>query len=251
MKEMIQEALARLEDAHNLRVLFACEAGSRAWGFASRDSDYDVRFIFAWPREQYLRVHLPVDHLHEDLPGDLDVSGWDLRKALHHFGKSNASFYEWINSPVVYRDGGLRVQLQRLMPAFFQPRAAAHHYLGLARQLWPQASEGAPLNGKKFLYVLRAALAARWIVTHRAPPPVPFVELLALVEDGALRDEIERLVEAKQAGSEADAFVVGEALRAFLAAARAAGETHAATLPVHPSQNQALDDLFLQTVEQH
>jgi uncharacterized protein len=100
---------------------------------------------------------------------------------LHHFGKSNASFYEWLNSPIVYFDSGLRDELQKLMPNFFQARAGTHHYLGLARQLWPSEVREA-INGKKLLYVLRATLAAQWILLHKSPPPVPFVELLPLEE---------------------------------------------------------------------
>ena len=102
MREEIEYALRALEVETGCRVLHACESGSRAWGFASRDSDWDVRFVFVWPRDSYLRVHLPASTLTRQLPGDLDLSGWDLRMALSHFAKSNASFLEWLGSPMVY-----------------------------------------------------------------------------------------------------------------------------------------------------
>lgn len=240
--QAIEQALCKIEAAQGFRILYACESGSRAWGFASRDSDFDVRYIFVWPRDEYLKVHAPPEHKHDDF-GDLDMTGWELRKALHHFGKSNASFYEWLNSPVVYFDDGLRDELQQLMPQFFQARTGVHHYLGLARQLWPQEA-GESINGKKLLYVLRATLAARWILQHKNPPPVPFNELLSLIEDRALLSEIEQLVEAKKAAIEADALLVSAALREFVIATRAECEEQSRTLAVAPVDFAALDALF-------
>ena len=241
MIETIQQTLREIEEAQGFRVLYACESGSRAWGFASRDSDFDVRYIFVWPRDEYLKVHVPPEHKHDDF-GDLDMTGWDLRKALHHFGKSNASFYEWLHSPVVYFDGGLRDALQQLMPQFFQARTGAHHYLGLSRQLWPQES-GESINGKKLLYVLRATLAAQWILQHQTPPPVPFVELLPLVKDMILLSEIEHLIEAKKAAIEADALPVSQALREFVISTRATNEDKAKSLAMAPVDFAPLDDL--------
>jgi hypothetical protein len=239
--QAIEKALHEIEAAQGFRILYACESGSRAWGFASRDSDFDVRYIFVWPRDEYLKVHVPPEHKHDDF-GDLDMTGWDLRKALHHFGKSNASFYEWLNSPVVYLDDGLRDELQQLMPQFFQARTAAHHYLGLARQLWPQEA-GESINGKKLLYVLRATLAARWSLQHKTAPPVPFSELLPLIPNTALRAEIERLVDAKKDAIEADALPVSAALREFVIATRIDCEEQSKTLAVAPVDFAPLDNL--------
>jgi hypothetical protein len=96
MRKAILRSLTTLEAECGIRVLYACESGSRAWGFASRDSDWDVRFFFVWPQREYLRVQLPADHMHRDLPGNLDITGWALRKALHHAAKSSASVLEWL-----------------------------------------------------------------------------------------------------------------------------------------------------------
>lgn len=202
MKESILGALGALEAETGLRVLYACESGSRAWGFASSDSDWDVRFIFAWPRDAYLRVQAPSTTLTRQLPGDLDISGWELRMALSQFAKSNASFLEWLGSPMVYRQESRFMQaLDALRPRYFQPRAALRHYLGQARSLWPdEAGEAEALNGKKCLYVLRAVLAAQWVAEARTPPPVPFAELMPLVTDPDLRREIDALLRVKAAG---------------------------------------------------
>ncbi len=252
MKQEIIAALDDMERRHGFRVLFACESGSRAWDFASRDSDWDGRFVFAWPRDHYLRVHLSGQVVTEALPGDLDLSGWDLRMALHHFGKSNASFYEWLGSPIVYRaTEPFTSSLRGLIPQYFRPRPALDHYLGLAKSLWHHAGEdGADLNGKKCLYALRATLAARWIVRERAAPPIPFPTLLdaAGPQDPALDAEIRQLLRDKQAGLETSSFPVSPALRDFVAASRAELEAAAAAIPPGSVEMEPLDLLFRDTL---
>ncbi len=246
---IIDQAIEQISLQRGVRILFAIESGSRAWGFASQDSDYDVRFVFIWPKDHYLRVQLPPDHIHEDLPGDLDMSGWDLRKALHHFGKSNASFYEWVNSPIVYQDSGLIGQLRALSSEYFQTKPTVDHYLGLAKQLWMRHVHDADINGKWFLYILRATLAAQWILKKQSAPPVLFADLLSLIPDAALHEEIQRLLQWKQAGSEADAFPVSAALRDFLVQTRAACEEQSATITANTWDEASLDLLFQQVLD--
>lgn len=245
---IIDQAIAQISTKRGVRILFAIESGSRAWGFASQDSDYDVRFVFVWPQDHYLRVQLPADHIHEDLPGDLDMSGWDLRKALHHFGKSNASFYEWVNSPIVYQDSGLIECLRDLSSEYFQTKPAVDHYLGLAKQLWLRHVNDTYINGKWFLYILRATLAAQWILKSQAPPPVLFVNLLPLIHNAALHEEIHHLLQWKQAGSEADNFLVSVALRDFLVQTRTECEDQSATLTAGIWDEAPLDLLFQQVL---
>ncbi|MFN0125348.1 MAG: DNA polymerase beta superfamily protein [Verrucomicrobiales bacterium] len=142
MRDTIVHALCALKAETGFRVLHACESGSRAWGFASRDSDWDVRFVFAWPRDAYLRIHPPPATLTRQLPGDLDLSGWALRMSLSQFAKSNASFLEWLGSPIVYfQEAQFMRGLEPLRGRFFYPRAAMAHYLGQARSLWLAAGE--------------------------------------------------------------------------------------------------------------
>ena len=249
MREEILSSLAALEAERGIRVLYACESGSRAWGFASRDSDWDVRFFFVHPQREYLRVQLPADHLHRDLPGDLDITGWDLRKALHHAAKSSASVLEWLGSPVVYFDrDGFAEEMRRLARGCFRVRPTVHHYLGLAKQLWSQAGEGAALNGKKCLYVVRATLCARWALMHGTPPPVPFAELLPLIGDSALLEEVQQFVALKLRAKESDALPVSEALRTFLAGTRAACESEQEQLTTADVDTAPLDDLFQRTL---
>ena len=244
MRSEILKSLEALEAERGFRLLYACESGSRAWGFASEDSDWDVRFFFAWPQREYLRVHAPQDHLHCDLPGDLDITGWELRKALHHMAKSSASVLEWLHSPQVYFESAVAEDLRRLARQCFRVRPTVHHYLGLAKQLWAQAGNGAELNGKKVLYVMRATLCARWALSRGTPPPVAFVELLPLVEDAALRREVEVFVTLKKAARESDALPVSSALRLWLAEVRDACEAEQAQLTTEDCTLEELDGLF-------
>ncbi len=245
MKEEIVQCLRNLESEANIRVLYACESGSRAWGFASRDSDWDVRFFFVRPQSEYLCVLQPPEHLHRDLPGEIDLTGWDLRKALHHAAKSNASVHEWLHSPMVYLDaGGFREMLSPLAGAAFRVKPVVHHYLGLATRLFAQAGEGESLNGKKCLYVLRAALCARWALTWGMAPPVLFAELLPLVPDAALKAEILDFVRQKEAGLESDSFPVSGPLLEWLHELRASCAAASDALEAPPVAYGPLDAFF-------
>jgi predicted nucleotidyltransferase len=249
MQPAIVSSLAALEAETGIRVLYACESGSRAWGFASQDSDWDVRFFFVWPQTKYLCVRAPQDHIHRDLPGDLDITGWDLRKALSHALKSSASVLEWLGSPVVYLDrDGFANRLRPLVKECFRVKPTVHHYLGLAKQLWSAAGDGAALNGKKCLYVMRAALCARWSLTHATPPPVAFSELLPLVGDAAILEEIHAFVALKKQGGEADAFPVSENLRRFLGDLRAECDQDAGTLETPDVDTVPADAFFRETL---
>ena len=184
----IRSALEALERDHDIRVLYAAESGSRAWGFASPDSDWDVRFVYAHPRDWYLGVFEARDVVEAMLPGDLDLSGWDVRKALRLFAKCNLALNEWLGSPIVYReDPAVAAALRELVPAFFQPARAVFHYLGTARTTYEAHLCTASVKLKKVFYFLRPILACRWIEHVRSQPPTEFAHLLAA--DWVTREE--------------------------------------------------------------
>lgn len=205
MKHEILTALAEVERQHAVRVLLAVESGSRAWGFASRDSDYDVRFIYVHPRDWYLRISEQrdvIEPLGEEL---LDPSGWELRKALRLFSKCNLALNEWLNSPIVYRESeGLRCQLQALIPAFFNPIAAVHHYLGMARSALDAREAGGTISTKKLFYALRALFACRWIERRGSQPPTEFEQLVDSVAHETEKSWIAELLPQKAQGCERD-----------------------------------------------
>jgi uncharacterized protein len=152
IEHAIQAKLTELETSRGVRVLFACESGSRAWGFASPDSDYDVRFIYTGPAASYLTVHAARDVIEEPVNAELDVSGWDLRKALGLLAKSNPPLLEWLDSPIVYRqDEAFVARFRALATAWFDPRASGHHYANMARNNYREHMRGETVKLKKYL----------------------------------------------------------------------------------------------------
>ena len=127
------KALANIESERKVRVLYACESGSRAWGFASRDSDYDVRFVYVHVRDWYVSVDDRRDVIELPLADDLDISGWELRKALRLLKKSNPPLLEWLKSPIVYQsDPDFMAEFGELAAKFYSPRRCFAHYLHLS-----------------------------------------------------------------------------------------------------------------------
>lgn len=218
MTTLIHKALDELERERGVEVLFAAESGSRAWGFASPDSDYDVRFIYRHPRNWYLRVSEPRDVIERMLPNDLDVSGWDLRKALRLFQRGNVALYEWLGSPIVYREKSVfAARLRDLLPAFFQPASALHHYLGTARTTFVEHLDRPSVRLKKVFYFLRPVLACRWIEHARDQPPTEFAALVqAAWVSGDEREFIAELQQRKLLASEGETEALDPALQQWM-----------------------------------
>ncbi len=196
----IQDRLDAIEREQDVKVLFACESGSRAWGFASPDSDYDVRFIYTGPAASYLTVHPARDVIEEPVNAELDVSGWDLRKALGLLAKSNPPLLEWLDSPIIYRqDAGFAARFRALAKDWFNPRACRHHYANMARNNHREHMRGETVKLKKYLYILRPVLACQWLERGLGPVPMRLEVMLdELVNDAALRAAVERLLALKR-----------------------------------------------------
>ncbi|MEM1093622.1 MAG: nucleotidyltransferase domain-containing protein [Bacteroidota bacterium] len=241
IREQIMACLASIEAEHGVRVLYACESGSRAWGFPSADSDYDVRFIYVRPRDWYLQIDVERhrDVIERPIDDVLDVSGWDLRKALQLFRKSNPPLLEWLQSPVVYReDEGVMAEFRALIPSCFSPKAAAHHYWHMARGNFRDYLKHDRVRTKKYFYVLRPLLAVRWIEAGLGAVPTTFETLVGrLLAPGALRTAIEALVEAKRHGLERAQGPRIEAISAFIEAEMARLEASGIDAP--PAQPDA------------
>jgi uncharacterized protein len=219
--EVRKRVLAELDDVerqYDVKVLFACESGSRGWGFASPDSDYDVRFVYAHRRDWYLRVEPQRDVIERPLDDVLDVSGWELRKALQLLHRSNPTLLEWLDSPVVYReDSHWASRLRSLAAAFFSPLRGRHHYLSMARKNFRGYLQGDTVRFKKYLYVLRPLLAVRWIDMGLGMPPMRFADLVAgTVHDPVMLAELDALLELKMSAGEAEYGPRRPALHAFI-----------------------------------
>lgn len=200
-RRLIQARLARVEAEHGVRILYAAEGGSRNWGYAAPDSDYDVRFVYLHPAPWY-EFGGQRDVIELPLADGLDISGWELRKALRLTLGGNAALLEWLASPQVYRQhpAACRV-LRELGPEHFAGEAAYWHYLAVARKNYRGRKLEQQLRLKKYLYVLRPLLAAQWVKARRRPPPLALEELAAqTLGDAGLRAELAGLLALKAAG---------------------------------------------------
>jgi len=167
IKTQIKDLLRETETKERVSILYACESGSRAWGFASPNSDYDIRFLYKSSTDYYLSVFENKDTIEIPIKDDLDPGGWDIKKALNLLAKSNGALIEWLHSPIIYNDAlEFRENWQRIITETLNPRHLINHYKGLAVQIT-----------KKKL-ATRALLAAKSIENTLSPPPVPFIELI-------------------------------------------------------------------------
>lgn len=198
MRETILKKLNEIEKKENVRILLAVESGSRAWGFASPDSDYDVRFIYVRPREDYLRLEKVRDVIELPIEGELDINGWDLDKTLRLLRNSNPTLFEWFSSPIVYRETPFANEFREVMQRYFSSKRGLSHYLSMAGSNYREYLKGDMVKAKKYFYVLRPVLACRWILDKGTPPPMLFDELLEAELDPALRPEVERLLDLKK-----------------------------------------------------
>ncbi len=197
MNELINEKLREIERRENVRILHAVESGSRAWGFASPDSDYDVRFIYVRPLEDYLRLEGMRDVIELPINEELDINGWDLKKALQLLYKTNPALMDWLASPIVYRRTELVDTLRTLMLRYFSPQKGVLHYLRMAERNTRVYLSDDIVRAKKYFYVLRPILACRWILERQTPPPVPFAELVESQLAGEMKSLVAELLEIK------------------------------------------------------
>jgi len=213
MREKIIEALKKIETERDIRILYACESGSRAWGFPSPDSDWDVRFIYVHPLPWYLQLEKQRDTIDVMLPDELDLCGWELRKTLQLFAGCNPALNEWLASPQVYLTTPLREELLSKLPRYFNAKKAIFHYLKMAERSGPK-------NVKKLFYALRAVLACHWIASEKTMPPTEFKTLFTHSRGAELPEklavEITSLREQKHALGEKEAVSISQPLLTWL-----------------------------------
>jgi len=181
----IMRRLARTEQDEGVRIVLAIESGSRAWGFASPNSDFDVRFIYARPADWYLAVDLEErrDVIEYEITDDIDLNGWDIRKALRLFWKSNPAFVEWIQSPIKYIEvGDFAAGARELLPHLYSQESGIYHYRSMAKSNYRGYLRGDMVPLKKYFYVLRPLLSVRWIERYGSAAPIEFDKLLHLLD---------------------------------------------------------------------
>ncbi len=216
MWETILKKLNEIEKKENVRILLAVESGSRAWGFASPDSDYDVRFIYVRPKEDYLRLEKTRDVIELPIEGELDINGWDLDKTLRLLRASNPTLFEWFSSPIVYRETAFAQEFRSIMQRYFSSRRGLSHYLSMAGRNYREYLKGETVKAKKYFYVLRPVLACRWILDKGTPPPMLFSELMEAELDPALLPDVNRLLDLKMNAPEVKTIPQIESINRYL-----------------------------------
>ena len=194
------------EQEHDVKVLLAVESGSRAWGFASPNSDFDARFIYVHRRDWYLSVSLEEqrDVIEYPIVDDIDLNGWDLRKALRLYSKSNPAFVEWIQSPIVYAEhGGFAEGARAMLADAYSCEHGIYHYRSMAKTNYRGYLKADMVPLKKYFYVLRPLLSVRWLERYGTAAPIEFHRLLHLIDGNeALLADIDALLERKRAAPE-------------------------------------------------
>jgi predicted nucleotidyltransferase len=246
MKEKILSSLLQIEIQENLAVFYACESGSRAWGFPSQDSDFDVRFLYVRPMDWYLSIAEKRDVIERPLTDQLDINGWDLKKALGLFRKSNPPLLEWLDSPLIYQEKfTVAAQMRELAKTYYSPSACIYHYLHMAQGNVREYLKGDRVWVKKYFYVLRPILAIKWIEQGYGVAPTSFGVLLErVVPAGELKDKITELIEQKSLGDELDYGARIPAISDFIAAELTRLEEDQKQYQNNPAPTSVLDDLF-------
>lgn len=256
IQKEIQDNLDAIEREHQVKILLAVESGSRAWGFASPDSDYDVRFIYVHRKEEYLRVDIIKEVIEWQLDEVLDINGWDLKKALLAFGKGNPNVMEWANSPIIYRKAAEWDEIRTAALSYFSEKAALCHYYGTAKSTWQGFLTGDQIRYKKYFYALRPLLCCCWIEQYHTVPPMQFSELMKLFDDSDanlgrdLFDAIQELLTRKAVTEEKDLNPQIPVIQNFIASECERQKLISDAAPNDHNQDYGLlNEIFQKTIE--
>ncbi len=251
--EEIKQKLKQIEIDHDVRILWAIESGSRSWGFESPDSDYDVRFIYVNKPDWYLTILEARDVIELPVNEILDISGWDLRKSLRLFTKSNPTIMEWLVSPFIYTSyGSFRDNLLRVAEECFSKRACSYHYLNMADnnyRRYVQPKEQVKL--KKYFYVLRPLLNIIWLYQKNSIPPMKFEDTMAALElPEEMIEATNILLEDKKHTSEIGLGPKIPVLEEFIQNKLSWAQNYCETAPIGDINMDTLNDLFRQTIRE-
>ena len=251
IKNSIENKIAEIEKNENVEIILAIESGSRAWGFESTDSDYDVRFIYRHELKWYLNVLPRREVIELPIEGVDDYSGWDIRKALFLMNKSNPVLFEWLNSPIVYKKDKERYnKLQYAAKKYFSPLSSVYHYLHMAKGNNKEFLQDEIVKSKKYFYVLRPLLACLWIKERNETPPIEFEILLSQINDPILLNDIHELLQRKKSGIEMGNEKVIPSIQTFIIETIEKLETYSCDYnPRSKPDSQYLDNLLWELVK--
>ncbi len=248
-KEII-EKLKEIEEREQVKVLFAVESGSRCWGVASPDSDFDVRFVYVRKKNEYLKLEDGSDVIEWQLDEVLDINGWDLDKTLKQFHKGNATLFEWANSSVVYKVTDEWKAIYEPCKEYFSKKVAIHHYCGTAKSTFLKFLQEDMVKYKKYVYALRPLLACKYIEEKKQIPPVKFEELLQQELEPIVRSAIEEILKVKARTDEKELNPAIPVIQQFIEEQIAYYEMMAAKMQDDRNSDwETLNRVFLENIE--
>jgi len=251
MEAVIKNKLKEIEEKENIRIILAIESGSRAWGFASPDSDYDVRFIYIRPEEEYLKLGKRRDVIEYPINDELDINGWDLDKTLKLLHDSNPTLFEWFNSPIVYKETEEADEIRELFDNHFSIKKSLYHYLSMSTKNYREFVKDHELvKAKKYFYVLRPMLAARYILRTKKIPPIEFDVLRKEELPAELNEPVDYLLDIKINNPEVKKIRPVVKLNEFLEKEHITLQLLAETIEDDRNKDwKDIDDLFIRLLE--
>ena len=195
--DKIKDILKEIELKRNVKILYACETGRRAWGFPSPDSDYDVRFIYMQERDWYLSLSQRKDTI-EFMDGDLDITGWDLKKSLTLLKKSNATLIERFQSPIEYFSiQEFKDEFKNLIERYYSPTAVFFHHYSLTKKFWEEIKDANEYKLKSWFYMVRSLFSCAWILEKESVLPMNIQALMGWMSED-WKNRINELIELKK-----------------------------------------------------
>ena len=243
--EYIIKRLEDIQEENNITILYAFESGSRAWGFPSPNSDFDVRFIYMNRPEWYLSINESRDSIEFIEDKLFDFNGWDIRKALQLLYSSNVTPFEWMQSGIVYMNRfEFKQEMNRIAIDYFQPKSAIHHYIGLTNKTFNGSLQSEKVKIKKYFYALRPVLCAKWIKETGSVPPLEFHKLFPVIHNNEVYEKIMILLEKKKTAKEGELFESDNVLNQFIAENIESCSTYADDLEPERNEPEPLNIFF-------
>jgi len=247
--QQIKTILTNIEQTKKVRILYACETGSRAWGFPSPDSDYDVRFIYRHERDWYLSLSQHKDTIEYMVDETWDVTGWDLRKSLLLLKKSNAALIERFQSPIVYSEAGnFKDEFKQLISTYYSPTAVFFHHYSLAKNFWGDLKDAGEVKLKSYFYLIRSLLSCNWIMHNKSVLPMHIEDLMVLIDDD-MKNKLRELIQLKAGVSEKYLHPVDDALNKWIIELWELIDASKENLGVNKTDMKQLNEFFLQTIQ--
>jgi predicted nucleotidyltransferase len=242
--ENIKHILTEIEKKKNIKILYACETGSRAWGFPSPDSDFDIRFMYMHERDWYLSLGMRKDTI-EIMDGDLDITGWDLRKSLILLKKSNAPLIERFNSPIEYFSvPGFKDEFKKLITAYYSPIGVFFHHHSLATKFWEDLKNRQEVKLKSYFYLIRSLLSCNWIIKDNTVLPMHIELLMKYVEDEN-NERLRDLIKLKATVGEKYLHLKDEKINAWIVSLFEFIKEGEENLVVNKADTKLLNEFFL------